>query len=319
MKQKILIASLCVVLVVLLGVIIVANIVQNNSASGAEETLEQTEEVTVPDDETQESVDVATNPVDETEVSTEVPTNPVDVTEVPTEVSTEPSNAPTTEPATEPVQATNPPTKPTEGNTSHENPANKTEENETTTLPLFMDSGIAIVDLGNYAGMYVEDGSDTQIDSVAGVVLENTSGHTIQLVQFTLTFGQDTYEFRVTTLPHGARVLVQEMNKKSFKDVDQNFTAAISAIAHFQQEPSLHTDVFSVTGTETGIELRNLTDKDIAGPIYVYYKTRNSDGYAGGITYRLTIPELKAKSTYAVNANHFWIGSSEIMFIDYAQ
>ena len=254
---------------------------------------------------------MATNPVNETEVPTEVPTNPVDVTEVPTEVSTEPS--------TEPVQATNPPTKPTEGNTSHENPVNKTEENETTTLPLFMDSGIAIVDLGNYSGMYVEDGSDTQIDSVAGVVLENTSGQTIQLVQFTLTFGQDTYDFRVTTLPHGARVLVQEMNKKSFKDVDQNFTAAISAIAHFHQEPSLHTDVFSVTGTETGIELRNLTNNDIAGPIYVYYKTRNSEGYAGGITYRVTIPELKAKSTYAVNANHFWIGSSEVMFIDYAQ
>lgn len=188
----------------------------------------------------------------------------------------------------------------------------------TESAPMLLDQGLYIVHVGNYSGKYVEDGSDSQLENFCAVMVENRSGKAVQLLQFKITSGDHVYEFRLTTLPAGERAIVQDLNRASFVGGEATMTADVEVCVFFDAEPSLYEDVFAISGTERGIELRNLTDVAIPGPIYVYYKTRTADGYFGGITYRVTIPGLEANATYSASVSHFWPGSSQVMFADYA-
>lgn len=189
----------------------------------------------------------------------------------------------------------------------------------TEDSPMLVDAGIYIVHMGNFSGRYVEDGSDAQIENFCAVIIENRSERTVQLLQFRIIGAEREHEFRLTTLPPGERAIVQDLNREAFVADKSIMRADVEMCVFFPEEPSLHEDVFAISGMENGIELRNRTDSDIPGPIYVYYKTRTAEGYAGGITYRLTIPGLAANGTYSTAVNHFWPGSSQVMFIDYAQ
>lgn len=188
----------------------------------------------------------------------------------------------------------------------------------TESNPMVLDQGLYVVHMGNYSGRFVEDGSDVQAENFCAAVVENRSSKTLQLLQFTITGEDQVYDFQLTTLPPGERAIVQDLNRTPFVAGNEIMTAEVALCVFFADEPSLHEDVFAVSGTENGLEIRNLTDEKIAGPIYVYYKTRTAEGYVGGITYRLTIPALDAKETYNAAVNHFWPGSSQVMFIDYA-
>lgn len=188
----------------------------------------------------------------------------------------------------------------------------------TEDKPLMLGDDLYIVRMGNYSGRYVEDGSDVQLDSFCAVVVENRGTRTVQLAKFQVKMGTQTYQFSLTTLPPGTRAIVQELNRLSFTDSDASPLASVETLVFFYAEPSLHEDVFSISGAENGIELYNRSDDDISGPIYVYYKTRNEEGFVGGITYRVTFPEVKAGETSFMAVNHFWAGSSQVMFVDYA-
>lgn len=189
----------------------------------------------------------------------------------------------------------------------------------TESAPMVLEQGLYIVRMGNFSGRYVEDGSDAQVENFCSVIVENRSTRTLQLLQFKVIDGDRVYEFRLTTLPPGERAVVQELSRTTFVPGEALMRADVELCVFFDKEPSLHEDVFAISGTENGIELRNLTDKEISGPIYVYYKTRTADGFGGGITYRVTVPGLAAKGVYKASVSHFWPGSSQVMFIDYAQ
>lgn len=188
-----------------------------------------------------------------------------------------------------------------------------------STNSIHLGQNLYVVRIGNSSGYFVEDGSDEKLDSVATAMVVNRGERTVQLAEFDLTYDSEVYSFSFTTLPAGASVTVQEVNKKSFEDEDADFSGRMDVFTWFPEEPSLYEDVFAVTGMENGVELRNLTDQDIAGPIYVYYKTRTADGFLGGITYRVTIEQLKAGESYRAATKHFQLGTSEVMFITYAQ
>lgn len=225
--------------------------------------------------------------------------------------------------STQSVGSTNPSDPMQSGENTATQPSGESQSQDsnvpTETAPLVLEQGLYVVHMGNFSGQYVEDGSDAQLENFCAAVVENRTEKTIQLLQFKVTSGDRVYDFRLTTLPPGERAIVQDMNKASFVTSEAIMTADVELCVFFEEEPTLHEDVFAISGTEKGIELRNLTDAEIPGPIYVYYKTRTADGYGGGITYRITIPGLAANGVYSATVNHFWPGSSQVMFIDYAQ
>lgn len=216
------------------------------------------------------------------------------------------------------------PSDPTKPGTNGEQPSlnapqTPADNAPTESAPLLLQDGLYIVHIGNFSGKYVEDGSDTQLENFCAVIVENRSEKTVQILQFEVVSGEHVYDFSLTTLPPGEQAIVQELNRAAYVPSDATMVTNVDLCNFFPEEPSLHEDVFAVSGTEYGIELRNLTDADIPGPIYVYYKTRTPDGYGGGITYRISVPGLEAKGVYTASVSHFWPGSSQVMFIDYVQ
>ncbi len=185
--------------------------------------------------------------------------------------------------------------------------------------PIFLDAELCVTHIGNFTGRYVEDGSDEQVTDVCAVQVENRGDRTVQLAQFQIISDDVTYEFLLTTLPPGQKAIVQESGRQSYTETEVAPQKIVQTLIYFDTEPSLYEEVFAVTGMENGLELRNLTDQKIEGPIYVYYKTRTADGFAGGITYRIEFPGLEAGESYQTAVQHFWLGSSQVMFIAYVQ
>ena len=94
--------------------------------------------------------------------------------------------------------------------------------------------------------------------------------------------------------------------------------AKIAQIGRFLEEPSFYTDKFDVRGADGTISVRNLMQEDVTGKVVVFYKTVKDGKYFGGITYQATLKGgVPAGATVLVNANHFRINDSRLMFVRY--
>ena len=193
----------------------------------------------------------------------------------------------------------------------------ESEEQEEYLIDLGDD--LYVLQLVNISGTFVEDGSDAKIDMVAAITVENRGDKTLQLANITLYVEGTEYAFSLTTLPPGEQAMIQETGKQTFPIMEELPGAKTSNVVFFQEEPSMHEDVFDITTEAYTITVENKTDTDIAGPIYVYYKTKGEDYYQGGITYRVQISGLEAGETYSAYAGHFYGEESQVMFVDYAE
>lgn len=199
-------------------------------------------------------------------------------------------------------------------------PQDATQASTLPEEPLWnLGDGLYLMDAYNVSGTFIEDGSDVQVERVGAIKVENRSEKTLQLADIFLIVDGSQYVFRLTTLPPGASATIQEAQKQTLGTLGKEFEVVTENVIFFQEEPTLHPDVFSLITGMYSIEITNNSGNDIAGPIYIYYKTVESNGYQGGITYRVQVPDLKAGQTYQAYAGHFYDENSQVMFIDYAQ
>ena len=200
-------------------------------------------------------------------------------------------------------------------------PEGKTPTEPETKQDYLLDLGnqLYIQKMVNITGTYVENGKDEAVKKVAAITVENKGSRTLQFANIILQVEGVEYTFSLTTLPPGKTAMVQENQKRTFPKMDQLPDADAKRVTFFEEEPSLHQNVFEITTSAFTIEVTNKTDTDIAGPIYVYYKTVEKDYFRGGITYRVHIPAIAAGETYTAYAGHFYGQESQVMYIDYAK
>ena len=74
---------------------------------------------------------------------------------------------------------------------------------------------LTILNIGNYTGVYMEDGSDEVLSGVMMIVLENNSEKDLQLARIYITYSDETAEFEVTNLPAGEKAVLLEKNRLS--------------------------------------------------------------------------------------------------------
>ncbi len=184
------------------------------------------------------------------------------------------------------------------------------------SYPALSDS-LAIRDISRYAGSFVEDGSDELVSDVFALTVENTGDKTVQYAHITLTLGEGSYDFDLTTLPPGARVQLLELNRQPLPENTDGMTAAVTSFAAFETEPSLCEDVLAIETQDAGITLTNISGEDITGQIYVYYKVAYGDLYLGGITYRAGLSGLAAGQSATGYAGHFSQDQCRVMFVTY--
>jgi hypothetical protein len=185
------------------------------------------------------------------------------------------------------------------------------------TQPAYWDlgDGLRIEKIGDYAGMYMEDGSNEVVEGVMMILLSNLSENDLQLARIYLEYPDFTAEFEVTNLPAGECVVVQEKNRQQ-ETGGKLLSVESKNVVFFPEAMSLQEDRISINAMNGVLEVTNISETDIPGPVYVYYKNSASGMLYGGITFRVTIREgLKAGETRTVNAGHYTKDNSRLLMV----
>lgn len=174
--------------------------------------------------------------------------------------------------------------------------------------------GLRITDVGSYAGVYMEDGSDDIVSDVMMLLVTNESDRDLQYARITLTAGERTREFSVSTLPAGERALLLEEGRMPY--VREDYSAQVHDVVFFQEPLSLQEDRLALSGLDGAINVTNISGGPIEDDIVIYYKNRSADLYYGGITYRARIQGgLADGEIKQVMTGHFDPEDCQVLFV----
>lgn len=178
------------------------------------------------------------------------------------------------------------------------------------------DKDLVITDIGNYSGIFMEDGSDEVVSRILMVVVKNTGSKTVQYAEVELTDGEKTAYFSLSTLPPGESVVLLEKSRMSYADGKNLTEATVKNAVAFSSEPTMCQDQLKIQGLNGVLNVTNTTDEDITGDVVIYYKNAASDMLYGGITYRVTITGgIKAGEIKQIVASHYSEKGSRVMWV----
>ncbi|MCD8383121.1 MAG: hypothetical protein LUC30_09500 [Clostridiales bacterium] len=156
----------------------------------------------------------------------------------------------------------------------------------------------------DYSGYYIEDGTETAIDSVAVLEIENTSSQAIEYAVISLTADGETLTFEVSLLPAGGTALVMEADKKSCSET-ATFTYEGSEIAALDSFDLCEGQVSVSTDESGAVTVANISGEDIS-ELRLFYKNQLDTGeYVGGIAYTVKLEDLAAGESQTVYPSHF--------------
>ena len=182
-------------------------------------------------------------------------------------------------------------------------------------------SGLRIVDIGAYTGMYMEDGSNEVVSGVLMCIVTNEGDRAVEYAQLKLHDGEKDIPFTLTALQPGRSVVLLAQDKTAY-DKEVSYTATVAeSVAFFANEPSLQADRLQIQGLDGGMNITNISKEDITGDVVVYYKNVAADGLLyGGITYRTRISGgIKAGELKQGMTQHFSVKGSEVLFVTVAE
>lgn len=180
--------------------------------------------------------------------------------------------------------------------------------------PIDMGQGLVIEYAGAYTGIYMEDGSNETVSGLMMVILKNTGSQDLQLARFTLEYEDFTAEFEVTNLPAGASVVTLERNRRDAAGAPKS--AKLSTVVFLQEKMTLLEDRLELSGSTGSIRVKNISDSDISGTVWVYYKYSAADIFYGGITFRAKLTDgLKAGESAQIPAGHYNPNSVKFLWV----
>ena len=199
---------------------------------------------------------------------------------------------------------------------SVEVPTESLEVSAEETKSILLEDGLAVLDIGKYTGIYMEDGTNEPVTGMLMMVVKNVSDRDIQYAEITMPTSAGEARFTLSTLPVGECVLLLEQSRMLWTAEENYENITSHNVAYFTEELSLCEDSVKITALDGVMNVANISDEDIAGDIIVYYKNASEDLYYGGITYRVRIEGgLQADEIRQVTANHLMKSGSRIMFV----
>ncbi len=150
------------------------------------------------------------------------------------------------------------------------------------------------------------------------VLVRNISSSDIQYAVLSVVCDDNTYAFELSTLTAGSTAILTCDGAK-FNEKGQYHSWRLSDEIIFTDPLSLHSDVFEISGADGYVSVKNISKKNIDGPIHVYYKTVMDGVFTEGTTYRITIDSLKKNEEIQVLSAHYKKDASLVMFVTYAE
>ena len=167
-----------------------------------------------------------------------------------------------------------------------------------------IDGWLKILSVGDYGGKL-------------SFTIENASKDDIEYAIISCSTGEYTVSFKVTALMAGQKALIICTEDEAYnKNTNYNNWKVENKIL-YSEKPSLCNDVFNISTEDGAVTVKNISNKNINGTIYIYYKRVDNGVYIAPETYRTKIDGLKKGESKTTSAAHFTKGVHEIIFIDY--
>ncbi len=196
----------------------------------------------------------------------------------------------------------------------NENAHNQQNQTPTYSLPYTIPgTGVTIERIGDYSGIFIEDGSDSEVSNVATILLRNTSDQDIELVNIRIEQNQDL-EFQATNIPAGKQVVVQEISGTAF--ADSSITSISGSASEGTEFDQLESMVSITDDGKNSLKVKNVSSETIP-TLRIFYKfySPDDDAYIGGITYNAKINNLKPGAEEIISPSHYQSGSSKVTMV----
>ena len=177
------------------------------------------------------------------------------------------------------------------------------------------DQDLTVRKIASYDGIFLEDGSDSEVEGVTVIILENTGTQAVEYTEIMFSGNAGQFTFECSDLPSGGVAVVQEKNAAAYRE-DIHWRRCECA-ASMLDELEMSEDAVKVTENEDGALLvENISGEDIAC-VRVFYKfyDEENDAYVGGITYMVKITELAADGQTTVTPSHYVKGYSRVTMV----
>ena len=165
-----------------------------------------------------------------------------------------------------------------------------------------------------YNGIFVEDGSNANIENVAMLLVKNNGDFPVEYTQIRVMCGQEELLFHISALPAGEQLVVQEINGKTISG-----SKATSASALVVQRANMEMSESKVQVTDNGdntLTVKNLTNETIP-TIRVFYKyyMENEALFVGGIAFTVRISSLGAGASVTIQPSHYTSQTSRVVMV----
>ncbi len=182
----------------------------------------------------------------------------------------------------------------------------KAEKTKNSQVGLIVDSWLKIISIG-------------ETDGVVSVVVRNISDADVQYALLTVNCGDDVLSFPMTTVLAGSTSILKSDKPVEFDEKSSYFNWKVEEKTYFANELSVYPDVFEIMCCDKLITVKNISENDITGDIFVYYKKVENGVFSEGTTYRVRINGLEINEKIQVDAEHFMSSDSKVMFVTYVQ
>lgn len=174
--------------------------------------------------------------------------------------------------------------------------------------------GLTIERIAPYSGMFVEDGSNVQVQNVAMLLVYNDGDSPVEYAQISVVYGDQTLLFDITALPVGEKLVVQE---KTGKTLPEGNADSASALVIQRADMQLSQSMIQVSDNgDNTLTIQNLTDEMIptARVFYKYYM-EDEDIFVGGIAFTVRISRLAAGASVTIQPAHYTSQTSRVVMV----
>lgn len=168
--------------------------------------------------------------------------------------------------------------------------------------------------LAPYKGLFVEDGTNVQVDDVAMLLVSNQGDYPIEYAQIAVQYGSELLMFDISALPAGERLVVQEKNGKPVPAGQPHYAKAL-VVRRADMEMSRDQVQVTDNGDNT-LTITNLTDATIPA-VRVFYKyfMENEDVFVGGIAFTVQVEDLGPHASITIQPSHYTSQTGRVVMV----
>ncbi len=177
---------------------------------------------------------------------------------------------------------------------------------ENSQVGLVVDSWLKIISVG-------------EKDGRLSVLVRNISATDVQYAKLSVVCNGKKYDFELSTLLAGSTAIVSCNDKVPFETNGQYYSWKVEDKILFSEKLSLYPEIFEIKGADGALSVKNISNKNIDGPIFVYYKNVENGVFTEGTTYRISVDGLQKGQEKQTLSGHYKKDTSLVMFITYAE